>query len=264
MLSLFSLLFIVAVTLAQDAPVKVSCPPKLIRSVGPADHQSLSVEEQSYVTKRSEEVLPKAWGAYLHSVESTLPPTVSLPSYVTDILSPLRISRNQDFPKLGIALSGGGLRAAYFAAGALTSLDGRNRTHPTGTNGVLQAATYLSALSGGGWFTTALVQADFPTVPDLIFPSSNTRPGGSKSRFGGFLTQTDILLPNGSTGNNSAYFDAIVAELRKKHEAGFPVTITDAWSREIARHFVNGTNDGNILQEGPHGAGILFSDLRNM
>jgi len=163
-----------------------------------------------------------------------------------------------------MALSGGGLRAAYFAAGVLTSLDSRNRTHSTGTNGVLQAATYLSALSGGGWFTTALIQADFPTVPDLIFPPSNAHQRGSNSRFGGFLTQTDILLPSGSTGNNSAYFDAVVTELRKKHDAGFPVTITDAWSREIARHFVNGTTSKNILQEGPHGENILFSGLRNM
>ncbi|KAF8955480.1 lysophospholipase [Flammula alnicola] len=216
----------------QNAPVKVACPKNLIRSAGPVFHQSLSAEEAAYVSTRSEEVLPGAWKDYLGS--------------------------------LGIALSGGGLRAAYFAAGVLTSLDGRNKTHPTGTNGVFQAATYLAGLSGGGWFTTALIQANFPPVPELVFPTIDPNEPASNSRFGGFMTGVDLLLPSGATGNNTGYFEAVEAELSEKHAAGFPVPITDAWSREVARHFVNGTTASNILEEGTHGTGILFSGIQNV
>ncbi|KAF8954226.1 acyl transferase/acyl hydrolase/lysophospholipase [Flammula alnicola] len=258
------LLLLPILVFAQNAPVKVACPKDLIRSAGPAFHQSLSTEEAAYVSTRSEEVLPGAWKDYLGSVTAALPRKASLPAYVSNILAPRRVSRNQDFPKLGIALSGGGLRAAYFAAGVLTSLDGRNKTHPTGTNGVLQAATYLAGLSGGGWFTTALIQANFPTVPELVFPTIDPNEPASNSRFGGFMTGIDLLLPNGATGNNTGYFEAVVAELSEKHAAGFPVTITDAWSREVARHFVNGTTASNILEEGTHGTGILFSGIQNV
>lgn len=252
--------------LAQNAPVKVACPTDLIRSAGSPFHQTLSSEEAAYVSTRAKQVLPSAFKNYLGNVMAALPRGALLPPYVSDILAPpqSRLLPNPDFPKLGIAMSGGGLRAAYFAAGVLTSLDVRNDTHPTGTNGVLQVATYLAALSGGGWFTTALIQANFPTIPDLVFPNVDPTLPGSSSRFGGFLTGVDILLPEGATGNNTGYFEAIFAELTAKHAAGFPVTITDAWSREVARHFVNGTTAEDILEQGTHGSGILFSGLQNM
>ncbi|KAF8153380.1 lysophospholipase [Crassisporium funariophilum] len=252
--------------IAQNAPVKVACPRNLVRSAGPAFRQSLSAEETAYVSTRTEKVLPGAWKDYLGSVTAALPHGASLPAYVSDILAPRRSRSIQkpELPKLGIALSGGGLRAAYFAAGVLTSLDGRNKTHPTGTNGVLQAATYLAGLSGGGWFTTALIQANFPTIPELVFPTADPSLPASNSRFGGFLNGVDLVLPAGPTGNNTGYFEAVVAELSGKHAAGFPVTITDAWSREIARHFVNGTTASDILEEGTHGSGILFSGIQNV
>ncbi|PPQ76329.1 hypothetical protein CVT26_008876 [Gymnopilus dilepis] len=266
--SWFVLLFTLVRVLAQTAPVRVSCSNDLIRRAGPPFRQALSAEEATYVMSREEQVLPSAFRDYLDNVKRALPRGSSLPQYVSDILapSPSRIRRNSkpDFPKLGIALSGGGLRAAYFAAGVLTSLDGRNHSHPTGTNGLLQSATYLAALSGGGWLTTAFVQADFPTIPELVFPHVVSRLPASNSRFGGFLTGVDILLPEGDDGDNSAYFDAVVAELSAKKAAGFPVTITDAWSRQLARHFVNGTTSENILQEGIHGSGITFSGLTDL
>ncbi|KAF8879765.1 lysophospholipase [Gymnopilus junonius] len=253
-LKLSSVLLLSLLASAQTAPVKVACPKTLIRSAGsPPFHQSLSAGESAYIKARTEEVLPSAFKAYLGNVKAALPRGASLPAYVTDILAPppppSRLLRHPDFPKLGLALSGGGLRAAYFAAGVLTSLDARNGTHPTGTM---------------GWFTTALVQANFPTIPDLVFPDVDPDLPASNSRFGGFLTGVDEVLPAGATGNNTGYFEAIVAELEAKHAAGFPVTITDAWSREVARHFVNGTTAADILEEGTHGSGILFSGLQNL
>lgn len=52
-------------------------------------------------------------------------------------------------PTIGIAISGGGNRAALYGAGVLASLDGRNATAMAmGTGGLLQATTYISGLSG--------------------------------------------------------------------------------------------------------------------
>lgn len=263
------LLLLPLLVVAQTTPVKVACPKTLIRSTGPASRPALSTEERNYVSARTDTVLPGAWKTYLSSVKSALPHGAALPAYVSDILDPKPTRKAADFPKLGIALSGGGLRAAYFAAGVLTALDARNTTHPTGTNGVLQAATYLAGLSGGAWFTTALVQADFPTVPALVFPAHldlnvNVSAPAANSQFGGFLSSIDILGPGGADGDNTAFIGAILAELSAKHSAGFPVTLTDAWTRMIARHFVNGTTATDLLQPGLHGDGITFSGLQNV
>jgi lysophospholipase len=53
------------------------------------------------------------------------------------------------WPKIGIAQPGGGLRAAQYAAGALSGLDARNETaKAAGTGGLLQVASYITGLSG--------------------------------------------------------------------------------------------------------------------
>ncbi|KAH9477310.1 Lysophospholipase 3 [Psilocybe cubensis] len=263
----FTLLSVFPLALSQTGPSKVTCPRNLVRSAGSAGAPVLSAEERAYVDGRMQSVLPDAWKAYLTSVRAALPLGVKLPSYVSEILDPKQPkqpfipTRPADLPRLGIALSGGGLRAAYFAAGVLTAIDGRNTTNPTGSNGLLQAATYLAGLSGGGWFTTALVQANFPTIPELVFfpnaPASN-------SHFGGFLSAFDIIAPGADDAQNSAYFQAVLSELVPKASAGFPVTLTDAWTRMIARHFVNGTTAETILSPGSHGDGITFSGLQNL
>jgi lysophospholipase len=52
-------------------------------------------------------------------------------------------------PRLAIAFSGGGHRAALFGAGVRNALDIRNDSAKNaGTGGLLQAASYVSGLSG--------------------------------------------------------------------------------------------------------------------
>jgi len=52
-------------------------------------------------------------------------------------------------PNIGIGLSGGGDRAALFGAATLNVFDARNESSvERGLGGILQAATYISALSG--------------------------------------------------------------------------------------------------------------------
>lgn len=73
-------------------------------------------------------------------------------------------------PKIGIAVSGGGYRALMNGAGAITAFD--NRTADTSAQGhlggLLQAATYLSGLSGGSWLVGSLYVQNFTTVDSII------------------------------------------------------------------------------------------------
>ena len=245
-------------------PTKVACPSNvpLVRSAGPASNQTLSSGESAYVSSRTKNVLPGAWEAYLKSVNATS--SSPLPSYVSSILSN---SSNGTFPRLGIAVSGGSYRAALFGGGVLSSLDGRNTTAVSkGTGGLLQAATYLSGLSGGSWLITALTQANFPTIADLVFPPTTSASSSDpNSIFGGFLAEIDLVSPGTNPEENLNYVEALIAEAQAKHQSsGLPITITDPWSSALARHFINGTTSQNILGGGTHGAGILLSGLTNM
>jgi lysophospholipase len=61
-------------------------------------------------------------------------------------------------PNIGIAVSGGGHRAMLNGAGAMAAFDDRTdgakaKGH---LGGLLQSATYVSALSGGGWLVGSM------------------------------------------------------------------------------------------------------------
>ncbi|OSX65636.1 hypothetical protein POSPLADRAFT_1134437 [Postia placenta MAD-698-R-SB12] len=243
------------------APVLAPCPPgvSLLREVGTVD-QFLSDEEHAYVAGRRSEVLPDAWGSYLAAVTHSVAGVTSLPEYVADILRGTYGERG--YPHFGIATSGGGYRAAIFGAGVLNTLDGRNASSvQAGTGGLLQAATYLAGLSGGSWLVTSLAQANFPTLPELIFAPS----AASTDSFGGWLTQYDLLEPGNSSVAVDAYVLELVEEIMGKHVAGFPVTVSDVWARTLSRHFVNGTDANDFWDDAlPHGAGLTFSAIAKL
>ena len=73
-------------------------------------------------------------------------------------------------PRIGIAVSGGGYRALMNGAGAISAFDNRtaNSTAPGQLGGVLQAATYLSGLSGGSWLVGSIYTQNFTTVDSII------------------------------------------------------------------------------------------------
>jgi lysophospholipase len=75
-----------------------------------------------------------------------------------------------ELPTIGIAVSGGGYRALMVGAGALAAFDNRT-TNSTATGqlgGLLQASTYLSALSGGSWLIGSLYMQNFPSVQEVV------------------------------------------------------------------------------------------------
>lgn len=241
-------------------PTIGSCPDgfQLVRSVG-ATNQTLSQEETAYVSSRDTDVLPAAWAAYLQNVQSTRAET--LPDYVSSILT------GSALPRLGIATSGGGYRAAIFGAGILNALDGRNASSSTvGTGGLLQAASYLSGLSGGSWLVTSAVQANFPLMQEVIFGPQNGSGAVNPTGYGGWNTALDILLPSNSTAEVQEFYFNITQEIGGKFAAGFPVTITDFWTRLLARHFANGTTADAFFDNSntTHGAGILFSAITDL
>ena len=140
-----SLLALVLGVLAQNegspqdyAPnVNQTCPDvataPLVRVFSPAN-QTLHPEEQAYVDDRLANVIPAAWTDWLGDGSAI---GYNLSTFTNNTA------------KIGIAISGGGYRAAQYGAGVLSALDARNDSAKhAGTGGLLQVASYLSGLSG--------------------------------------------------------------------------------------------------------------------
>jgi len=244
-----------AVASIANTPTFGQCPAgfSLVRQAGPLPKQNLNPSELAYVQSRTANVLPNAWKSYLTNIQQT---NIGLPSYVHDILS----GNSKDTPNLGIAASGGGYRAAIFGAGVTNALDGRNASAAKiGTGGLLQAATYLSGLSGGAWLINSLVQANFPLIEQVVFGLN------SPNAYAGWLTEFGITAPTNNTTQNQQFILELITEVKGKHDAGFDVTIVDLWARALARHFLNGTTLATFLDATTaHGAGITLSGLANM
>ncbi|KAJ7491096.1 lysophospholipase catalytic domain-containing protein [Mycena latifolia] len=243
-------------SLAAYTPQVSTCSPhfSLVREApaGPWAH-SLSPGEQAYIKARRQDVLPDAFQSYLKNLISTgqdIPPT----------LKSIFHGHHDASPAYGIALSGGALRAALFGAGATTIFDGRNTTSNfAGFGGILQGAEYIAGLSGGGWFVTALAQANMPTVPELIFgPSTPT-----DDEYGGFNIAFDVLTPFDNNTLNQGFIGGLILETSGKKAVGNPVSLIDAWGISLAKHFANGTNAANLLDftSALHGTGQLFSGI---
>ncbi|EIW56275.1 lysophospholipase [Trametes versicolor FP-101664 SS1] len=250
-----------ALAAQKYAPTLQPCPDgtALVREAGSnAYTQALGDEEARYVSARQSLVLPNAWASYLRNVQQNTP--VVLPAYVDTILSG-RLGEGA-FPNLGIATSGGGLRAALFGAGVLSALDGRNQSSvQAGLGGLLQAAQYLSGLSGGSWLVSSLSQADFPTLPDLIFGTQQADADG----FGGWITPENLLEPGANSNETAEFLELFVEEVHGKWAAGFPVSVADVWGRSLARHFVNGTTADDFADATlAHGAGLTLSGIANV
>lgn len=107
--------------------------------------------------------------------------------------------------------------AGFPFSGILNAFDGRNDTsNGKGIGGLLQAATYFSALSGGSWFLTSLYQSNFPTMHDLVF---GTQTGNGYS---GYDTSLNVIAPSDNATVVGKYWAMLIGELDGKHAAGFP------------------------------------------
>lgn len=99
-----------------------------------AANQTLNVGEEAYVNTRINTTIAQAWNDWLGNGSQLGYNTTSFQG---------------NFPKIGIAIPGGGLRAAQVGAAALSGLDARNDSaKAAGTGGLMQVSSYLSGLSG--------------------------------------------------------------------------------------------------------------------
>lgn len=243
-----------SLVLAQDessyAPTEVSCPSNngsLLRLSGStkSDNQTLAESEQSWVSERRSQI-ESSWADFLsnHSIGYS----------ASDFNS-------STWPTLGLAVSGGGYRAALYGAGVFNALDGRNSTSAeAGLGGFLQVATYATGLSGGSWFLGSWAIHSAPSPAQLVL-------GSSDDDSLGWLLENGLLTPDGLLGffgDNEDYYDALEADVKAKRSAGFNVSITDVWGRALAYHFAPGTTQDNFYSsDAAHGAGILWSDITN-
>ncbi|KAI9615002.1 hypothetical protein KEM48_005802 [Puccinia striiformis f. sp. tritici PST-130] len=67
--------------------------------------------------------------------------------------------------------------------------------------------------------------------------------------------------------SNAQFLDHIHDTAKLKKDAGFNISLSDVWGRAVGYHFLPGTTSDDFYTNSPataHGAGDLFSGLRNM
>ncbi|KAH7027695.1 lysophospholipase-like protein [Microdochium trichocladiopsis] len=144
-------------------------------------------------------------------------------------------------PNIGIAVSGGGYRALMNGAGFIAAADSREAgsTGAGQIGGLLQAATYVSALSGGGWLVGSIYANNYTTVTRL-------RDGSPDSSVWKF---EDSILggpdePGVSILNTAGYWSDLVDNVDDKRDAGYAVSLTDPWGRALSYQLINATQGG--------------------
>ncbi|KAG5787451.1 hypothetical protein H9Q69_013483 [Fusarium xylarioides] len=137
-------------------------------------------------------------------------------------------------PNIAIAASGGGYRALMNGAGFLSAADSRNnKTGPI--SGLLQSATYLAGLSGGGWLVGSIFANNFSTVPSLQSGDKVWR--FDRSIFKGPKSSGISLL------NTAEYWDEMKDAVDDK-DKGWNTTLTDWWGRALSYQLVNAPEGG--------------------
>ena len=192
----------------------------------------LSKQEKDWVvTRRNETISP------IRDLLSRIDiPDFDSKSYLEDAES-----SNVAVPNIGLAFSGGGYRAMLSGAGALSAMDSRqSRSEEDGKlGGLLQSATYISGLSGGGWLVGSLYINNFTTVQASVDS-------------GNIWQLQNSILEGPEQYALRDYYSTIFEEVGDKSDAGYERSITDYWGRMLSYQLVNASNGG---------PGITFSSI---
>lgn len=146
-----------------------------------------------------------------------------------------------DLPNIAIAASGGGYRALINGAGFFAAADSRttNSTEAGGIGGLLQSATYVAGLSGGGWLVGSLYTNNFSSVQTL-------RDGSKGSSVWQF--ENSILKGPEKNGiqllSSADYWHNLLDQVDEKRDAGYNASLTDYWGRALSYQLVNATEGG--------------------
>jgi lysophospholipase len=152
-------------------------------------------------------------------------------------------SNSSSLPNIGIAFSGGGYRAMLDGAGALSAFDSRTpgSTGAGQIGGLLQSATYIAGLSGGGWLVGSIYSNNFTSVQNII----------DQNEDGDIWQLGTSILEGPKTGgiqilSTADYYKNLVDTVTSKKDAlsGFNVSLTDYWARALSFQLVNATDGG--------------------
>ncbi|KAI2931093.1 hypothetical protein CBS147320_2886 [Aspergillus niger] len=209
-------------------PSNVSCPANrpTIRSAS-----TLSSNETAWVDVRRKQTVSAMKDLFGHINMSSFDAVSYINSHSSNITN---------IPNIGIAVSGGGYRALTNGAGALKAFDSRteNSTHNGQLGGLLQSATYLSGLSGGGWLLGSIYINNFTTVSNL-----QTYKEGEVWQFQNSITKGPKT--NGLQAWDTAkYYRDLAKVVAGKKDAGFNTSFTDYWGRALSYQLINATDGG--------------------
>ncbi|MCJ1282091.1 Lysophospholipase 1 [Xylographa opegraphella] len=143
-------------------------------------------------------------------------------------------------PNIAVAVSGGGYRACLNGAGAIQAFDSRedNSTAAGHLGGLLQSATYLAGLSGGGWLVGSIFVNNYTTISGLLYNNNASSVWEfQNSIFQGPATGGLQVL------DSTEYYDTIYNEVQGK-TVHFDTSITDYWGRALSFQLVNATDGG--------------------
>lgn len=163
---------------------------------------------------------------------------VNIPNFDTGSYIDSVASNASALPNIGIAMSGGGWRALMNGAGAIKAFDSRtpNNTGDGKLGGLLQSATYLAGLSGGGWLVGSIFVNNYTTIEAL-----QTDDSGNVWEFGNSVVEgpaqggIQVL-------STAEYFSSIYDDVDGKRNAGFDISLTDVWGRGLSFQLINASD----------------------
>lgn len=209
------------------APAQVTCPrekPTIRRA------DTLSKSETDWLAKRR----PLTVDPMIQFLKRANIEGFDAEAYINRVASDVK-----DLPNIGIAVSGGGYRALMNGAGFISAADSRTpgSTGKGGIGGLLQASTYLSGLSGGGWLVSSIYANNFTTVETL----RKGREDSSIWRFdNSIFTGPDLS----GIFDTARYWAKVAGQVSDKDDAGFETSITDYWGRALAWQLIDAPEGG--------------------
>lgn len=187
------------------APVHVTCPANRpsLRSAS-----TLSSEEISWLGTRRGKTVSALKDFFGH---------VEIDNFDASSYLENHSSNSSNLPNIGIAISGGGLPACLNGAGAIKAFDSRTEgaTAKGQLGGLLQSATYFSALSGGSWMLASVYINNFTTIFAL------------QENLWDFSSASIFMGP--ATMQPTEYWGNITAQVKAKKAAGFVTSDADIW-----------------------------------
>jgi len=151
-------------------------------------------------------------------------------------------SNTTALPNIAISFSGGGYRALLNGAGAMSAFDSRtsNSTSAGHLGGLLQASTYVSALSGGGWMLGSIYANNFTTVESIL------NQGGDSAIW---QFQNNLFKGPPDTGiklvSIAQYYENLISTVKSKADAtagDFNTSITDVYGRGLSFQLINASD----------------------